>query len=329
MHRTQFLRGAAGAAALALAGALCPAQAQTYPQKPIRIIVPFAAGGAADIVARTLAEKMSPRLGQPVIVDNRSGGSGTIGVDAVAKSPGDGYTLSLALSSQLMINQYLFKKLPYDSQKDLVLVAKVADSPLVLLVNANVPASNGAELRKYLTANKGKLSYGSWGIGTVAHLTASHLSEIVGADMTHVAYRGEVPMLQDLVGGNLPMSFATTVQAGQFISAGRVKAIGVTGTTRIGSLPKIPTLVEAGFDDQIFRAVGWIGLSAPAATPKAVVQRISDEVRAALSLPDVQQRIKDLGWAPSYLGPADFAATYQRELPLWKGLVKQSGATLD
>ena len=329
MKRISFVRVAALWAAAGI-GALLPLAAQAaYPEKPVRIVVPYAPGGAADILARTLAEKLTPRLGQQVIVDNKTGASGNIGLDAVAKAPADGYTLSFALSSNLMINQYLFKKLPYDPQKDLALLAKIADAPIVLVVNSSLPIANAADLRKYVADNKGKLSYGSWGIGTISHLSASRVNDMIGGDLTHVSYRGEAPMLQDLIGGNLAMSYATGAQATQFIAAGRLKAIGVTGSARLPNLPNVPTLAEAGLDDPLLRAVGWIGFAAPAATPKPVVQRLAQELEAAMKLPDVQQRIRDLGWVPSYQGPDEFAATYRREAPVWEAVVRKSGASLD
>nr|WP_297383372.1 tripartite tricarboxylate transporter substrate binding protein [uncultured Roseateles sp.] len=330
MKRNTFVRVLA---ALVSAGAASflpsTVTAAPYPDKPLRIVVPYAPGGAGDILARVLAEKLAPRLGQSVIVDNKTGAAGNIGIDAVAKAPPDGYTISFALSSNLMINQFLFKKLPYDPQKDLTLVAKVADAPLVLVVNASLRIDEVADLRRYMGSNKGRLSYGSWGVGTIAHLSASRVNDMVGGDMSHVPYRGEAPMLQDLVGGTLAMSYATGAQATQFITDGRLKAIGVTGTTRLPSLPRVPTLAEAGLDDPLLKAVGWIGFAAPAATPKPVVQRLASELEAVLRLPEVQQRIRDVGWVPSYQGSADFTATYRREAPIWEAVVRKSGATLD
>jgi tripartite-type tricarboxylate transporter receptor subunit TctC len=291
MKRTLLVHAAALCAAAAAMGALLPLAAQAaYPERVIRIVVPYAPGGAADILARALAEKLSPRLGQPVLVDNKTGASGNIGIDAVAKAPADGYTISFALSSNLMINQYLFKKLPYDPQKDLALLAKIADAPIVLVVNSSLPIANAADLRKYVASNKGRLSYGSWGVGTISHLSASRLNDMVGGDMIHAACRGEAPMLQDLIGGNLAMSYATGAQATQFIAAGCLKTIGVTGTSRLPNLPNVPTLAEAGLDDPLLRAVGWIGFAAPAGTPKPVMQRLAQELEAAMKLPDVQQR---------------------------------------
>jgi tripartite-type tricarboxylate transporter receptor subunit TctC len=330
MKRATFVRAAALLACGAATAFTFPGGAlAAYPDKPLHIVVPYAPGGAADILARTLAEKLSSRLGQPVIVDNKTGGSGNIAIDAVAKAAPDGYTVAFALSSNLMINQYLFKKLPYDPQKDLALVAKIADAPIVLVVNSNLPVASTADLRKYVAANKGRLSYGSWGVGTIAHLSASRVNDMVGGDLNHVAYRGEAPMLQDLVGGNLAMSFATGAQATQFVASGRLRAIGVTGTGRLPNLPNVPTLAEAGLDDPLLKAVGWIGFAAPAATPKPVIQRLSDELQDVMKLADVQQRIRDVGWVPSYQGAAEFTATYRREAPVWEAVVRKSGASLD
>jgi tripartite-type tricarboxylate transporter receptor subunit TctC len=312
-----------------LLGVACHASAQSYPSNPIKVVAPYAAGGAVDVVARTLADQLGRSLGQPVIVDNKTGAAGNIGVDAVAKAPPDGYTLSVALSSNLMINQYLYAKLPYNPSKDLRLVAKIADAPLVLVVNAGLNVSNAAELRKYVAQHKGKLSYGSWGQGTIAHMSASRINDILDGGMAHVPYRGESLMINDLIAGNIQISFVTGAQAPQFIADGRLKAIGVSGPSRIRSLPNVPTLAEVGFDDPLLRAVGWVGMAAPKGTPDPIMQKLSIAVGEAVKRPEVQERIRALGWEPSFQGPAEIAATYQREAPLWKKVVEQSGAKLD
>lgn len=312
-----------------LLGTGAAAHAQAYPTEPVKIIAPYAAGGAVDIVARTLGDQMSRSLGQPVIVDNRTGAAGNIGVDAVAKSPADGYTLSVALSSNLMINQFLYTKLPYSPGKDLKLVAKVADAPLFLVVDAKLNINNAEDLRKYVSAHKGKLSYGSWGVGTIAHMSASRINDILDGGMVHIAYRGESLMINDLIAGNIQISFATGAQAAQFVADGRLKAIGVSGPGRSRVMPEVPTLSEAGFDDPLLRAVGWVGMAAPAGTPAPIVDKLAGVVDEALKRKDVQERIRGLGWEPSFQGPADVAATYQREAPLWKKVVEQSGAKLD
>jgi tripartite-type tricarboxylate transporter receptor subunit TctC len=314
------------------AGALClgfGARAQTYPSKPIQFIVPYPAGGATDSIARLLGEKMSQKLGQNVIVENKAGASGILGTDMVAKAPPDGHTVTVSLSTALLINQFLFKKLPYNAQKDIALVSQIAVAPIVLLVHPSVTAGNVAELKRYMAANKGKLSYGSWGIGSTAHLTTAHLSQIENADMSHVPYKGEAPMLQDLIGGQIKLSFASALGGKPFIDAGKLKAIGVTGDKRMGTLPNVPTLAEQGLKDDVFRFTGWIAMAAPGATPKPVVQRLADEVKAACALPDVRERIVAMGFDPVARGPDEFAAVYKAELPVWERLVKQTGATLD
>jgi tripartite-type tricarboxylate transporter receptor subunit TctC len=314
------------------ASALClspTAHAQTYPTKLIRIIVPFPAGGATDTVARLLAEKMGPRLGQTIIVENKGGAAGILGTDMVVKAPADGHTLTVSLSTNLLTNQFLFKSLPYNPQRDLALVSQIAVAPIVLLVHPSVPASTGPELLKYIAANKGKVSYGSWGVGSAGHLSSAHLSKSQNAEMSHVAYKGEAPMITDLIGGQIQMAFASAQQAKSFVDAGKLKAIGVTGEQRMSVLPNVPPLVEQGLKDDVFRVTGWVAMAAPAATPQAVVQRLADEVRAACELPDVRARITALGFTPVARGPEEFAAAYKKDLPVWERLVKQSGATLD
>lgn len=312
-----------------LASAAGTAMAQAYPNAPVKVVAPFAAGGAIDVVSRTLADHLTRTLGQPFIVENKTGAAGNIGVDAVAKAQADGYTVSVALSSNLMINQFLYTKLPYDPGKDLRLIAKIADAPLVLVVNSGLKVGNAQELRTYVAQNKGKLSYGSWGQGTIAHMSGSRVSDMLDAGMTHVPYRGEAPMINDLIAGNIHIAFVTGAQAPQFIADGRLRPVGVSGPARIRSLPDVPTLSEAGLDDPLLRAVGWVAMAAPKGTPEPVVQKLSTGVGDALKRPDVQDRIRALGWEPSFQGPADIAATYQREAPLWKKVVEHSGARLD
>ena len=313
----------------ASASAGMPARAQGFPGKTIQIVVPFPAGGATDTVARLLAEKMAPRLGKAVIVDNKGGAAGILGTDTVAKAPADGHTLSVSLSTNLLINQFLFKKLPYNPQRDLALVSQIALAPIVLLVHPSVPAGTGPELLKYIAANKGKLSYGSWGIGSAGHLSGAFMSQSQNADMSHVPYKGEAPMVQDLIGGQIQMAFASAMQAKPFVDAGKLKAIGITGEQRMSVLPNVPTLVEQGLADDVYRVTGWVAMAAPGATPKAVVQRIADEVRAACEQPDVRAKITALGFTAVARGPEEFAAAYRKDLPVWERLIKVTGATLD
>ncbi len=286
-------------------------------------------GGATDTMARLLGEKMGPKLGQNVIVDNKGGAAGILGTDFVAKAAPDGHTLVLSLTTSLLTNQFLFKKLPYNPQRDLAMVSLIAVAPIVLVVHPGVPVNSAAQLLDHIAANKGKLSYGSWGIGSSAHLSGAHLSRMKDADMSHVPYKGEAPMMQDLVGGQIQLAFASALQAKPFVDSGQLKILGVTGEKRLPVLPNVPTLVEQGLKDDVFRTTGWVALAAPAATPKAVQQRIADEVRAAVRLPDVRARIESFGFDPVALGPAEFAAVYRKDLAVWERLVRESGATLD
>jgi tripartite-type tricarboxylate transporter receptor subunit TctC len=324
--RRRFVAGTLAAAALAFAGL---AQAQTWPTKPVRIVVPFAPGGATDILARLLGEKMAPRLGQAVIVDNKAGAAGILGTDAVAKSPADGHTIVLGLSNSLLTNQFLYEKLPYDVQRDFVLVSQIATAPLLLVVHPSVPANNAQELVQYLAKNKGKVSYGSYGVGAYPHIAGAYMSDALKADMAHVPYKGEAPMMQDLVGGQIQMAYASALQAKPHVDAGKIKAIGVTGDHRISVMPNVPTLVEQGLKDEAYRLTGWLAFAAPAGTPKAVVQRLSDEIRAACDQPDVKARIAAMGFELKATTPEAFVATYKREWPVWEKMVKQSGAKLE
>ena len=314
------------AAALCLATA---AHAQSFPSKPIRIVVPFAAGGATDILARLLAEKMAPRLGQPIVIDNKAGAAGILGTDAVAKAAPDGHTLLLSLSNSMMTNVFLYEKLPYDPRRDLALVSQIATAPLALVVHPSVPANSGPELLQYVARNKGKLAYGSYGIGAYPHLAGAFMSASQQADMSHVPYKGEAPMMQDLIGGQIQMAYASVLQAKAHIDAGKIKVVGVTGEHRVSALPNVPTLAEQGLKDEAYRLTGWLAMAAPAGTPKAVVQRVADELRAACELPEVRARIAAMGFDLRASTPEAFAAAYRQELPVWERLVKQSGAKLD
>ena len=305
------------------------AHAQSYPSKPITMVVPYPPGGGTDATARLMAEKMGKKLGQNVIVDNRSGASGLIGTGAVAKAAPDGYTILVALSTQFVINPFLFKKLPYDPNKDIALVSQIVVSPIVLLAHPSLPANDVPSLIKHIGANKGKLSYASYGIGSASHLSGAHLSQIADGDMAHVPYKGEAPMIQDMIGGQVLMGFGSVTQAKSMIEAGKLKALGATGDKRIGVLPKVPTFAEQGVKDDVFRTVGWIAMAAPGATPKPVIQRLADEVKAACALPEVRERMTGFGFEAVGRGPDEFNAIAKADAQVWSRLVKQTGATLD
>ncbi|KQP20614.1 tripartite tricarboxylate transporter substrate binding protein [Pseudorhodoferax sp. Leaf267] len=300
-----------------------------WPTRPIKIIVPFNAGGATDAVARMLADKLTARLGQPVIIDNKGGAGGIIGTDAVAKAAPDGQTFTVSLSTSLLINQFLYTKLPYNPQKDLALVSQLAIAPVTLVVHPSVPASNAAELRKYIQANKGKVSYGSYGIGSYAHLAGAFMSQSLDADMAHVSYKGEAPMVQDLLGGQIQMAFSSAQNTKPHIDAGKLKVIGTTGDKRMAVLPNVPTLAEQGMNDDAYRIVGWVAMAAPAKTPTEIVHRMAKEITAVFEAPDMRERIANLGFDVVAGTPEAFAAAYKKDAPVWEKLVKASGAKLD
>ncbi|RYZ05286.1 MAG: tripartite tricarboxylate transporter substrate binding protein, partial [Comamonadaceae bacterium] len=283
--RRTLLVGVAATIAALFGLAPQPTRAQAtadYPNKPIRIVVPFPPGGATDVLARVLGQQMSANLGQPVVIDNKPGAAGIIGTDAVAKAPPDGYTLVLSLSNSLMTNEFLYEKLPYNTQRDLTLVYQIAKAPLVLVAHPGVPARTGPELLKYVAANKGKVAYGSYGVGAYPHLAGAHMSMTQQAEMNHVAYKGEAPMLQDLIGGQIQIAYASALAAKPHIESGKLNALGVSGDRRMGALPDVPTLAEQGLKDEAYRVTGWLAVAAPAKTPPAIVQKLSDEVRRAV-----------------------------------------------
>jgi tripartite-type tricarboxylate transporter receptor subunit TctC len=326
-NRRSLLCAAASVATLC---ALPAANAQTaYPNKPIRLVVPFAAGGATDVLARVIGQKMAAGLGQPVIIDNKPGAAGIIGTDAVAKAAPDGYTIVLGLSNSLMTNEFLYEKLPYDTQRDLTLVYQIAMAPLVLVVHPSVPVKTGPELLKYVTANKGKVAYGSYGVGAYPHLAGAHMSLATQSDMNHVAYKGEAPMMQDLIGGQIQMAYASALVAKPHIDSGKIRAIGVSGERRMSTLPNVPTLAEQGLKDEAYRVTGWLAIAAPAKTPKPIVDRIAEEVRKATQQPDVRERVAAMGFEIKDSSPELFATAWKAERPVWERLIKQSGAKLE
>ena len=329
LSRRAILATVAALAPLAVPGIMSAAHAQAWPAKPIKLIVPYQAGGATDITARTLGEKLSTRLGQPVLVDNRGGAGGVTGTDQALKSPADGYTLLVSLGTTMLINQFLYDRLPYQPQKDQALITQIALAPVVLLVNPQLPVNNASELMAYIDRNKGKIAYGSWGMGSYAHLAGAWLSDKHKADMNHVPYKGEAPMLQDLVGGQFQMAFASLQSARPYIESGRLKPLAVTGTQRMDALPKLATMSEQGIKDEVFQVTGWVGMSAPAKTPPEVVARLGTELQAIIALPEVRERIQQMGFIPVGSSPEQFNAQFKKDAPVWERVVKVSGAKLD
>jgi len=326
--RRQFLAATAAAAGTSLVG--LPAWAKAaYPSKPVRFIVPFNPGGATDIVARVLAEAVSKKLGQPVIVENKAGASAMLGTDMVAKSAPDGYNVVVSLSTSLLINQFLYTKMAYNPQKDLLMLSLLASAPVTLVVHPSVPANNMKELLAWVKAHKGKVSYGSWGVGSYAHLGGAYMSKSMDADMTHVAYKGEAPMIQELIGGQLQLCFSSAQNTKPFIDSGRLKAIGVTGKSRMSVLPQLPTIYEQGVTDDAYAIAGFVGMALPAGTPKDVVDVLSAAIQDAAQDPKVKERIDGAGFLPVFSSPEVFAKTYAQAAPVWKSLIEVADARVD
>ena len=327
-NRRRIMAAAAAAAGSSLIG--LPTWAKPgYPSKPVRFIVPFNPGGATDIVARVLGEAMAKKLGQPVIVENKAGASAMLGTDLVAKSAPDGYNVVLSLSTSLLINQFLYTKMAYNPQKDLLMLSEIASAPVTLVVHPSVPANNMKELLAWVKKNKGKVSYGSWGVGSYAHLGGAYMSKTMDADMSHVAYKGEAPMIQELIGGQLQLCFSSALNTKPFIDSGRVKAIGVTGKQRMDILPKVPTIFEQGVQDDAYSIFGWVAMGAPAGIPKEIVDQLSAHLREVAKDPKVVERIAAAGFLPMMNSPQEFQQNYQRDMPIWKALVEAAGARLD
>ncbi|WP_347645369.1 Bug family tripartite tricarboxylate transporter substrate binding protein, partial [Comamonas thiooxydans] len=282
-----------------------------------------------DIIARTIGEVLAKRLGQPVVIDNRGGAAGVLGTEAVAKAAPDGHTLMVSLSTSMLINQFLYTKLPYNPQKDIALISQIAAAPVTLVVHPSVPANNMKELLAYVKAHKGKLSYGSWGVGSYAHLAGAYMSKTMDADMNHAAYKGEAPMIQELIGGQLQLCFSSALNTKPFIDSGRLKAIGVTGKERMDILPKLPTIYEQGVHDDAYSIFGWVAMGAPAGTSKEVVDQLYGHLREIIKDPKVLERIAGAGFIPMMNSPQAFRDNYQRDMPIWKALVEQAGAKLD
>ena len=327
-RRRQLIAAATTATSVGLLG--LPAWAkQAYPAKPIRFIVPFNPGGATDIVARVLGEAMSKQLGQPIIVENKAGAAGMLGTDQVAKSAPDGYNVVLSLSTSLLINQYLYTKMAYNPQKDLLMLSELASAPVTLVVHPSVPANNMKELLAWVKANKGKVSYGSWGVGSYAHLGGAYMSKTMDADMSHVAYRGEAPMIQELIGGQLQLCFSSAQNTKPFIDNGRLKAIGVTGKERMTVLPNLPTIYEQGVTDDAYAIAGFVGMALPAGTPKDVVDALTAAIQHAAQDPKVKERIDGAGFLPVFSNAEAFSKTYAKAAPVWKSLVALAEAKVD
>jgi len=299
------------------------AAAQTYPSKPIRLIVPFAAGGSTDIIARAVGMRLSEMLGQPVIVDNRPGGGTVIGTDAVARSAPDGHTL-LVVPAPFTINPSLLPKLPYDPLADFTPITLINTTPLVVVVNPSVPARNVKELIALAKSKPGALNYGSSGAGGSNHLAGELFQAMAGVKMVHIPYKGNAPALTDLVGGHVDLVFNGLTSAYPLIKSGRIRPLAVTSARRSAVLPEMPTLSESGLKG--FEAVAWNGLAGAAKTPPEIVDRLAGAVRKVVDNPEIRERLKADGSDPVGSTPAEFARFLRDEIAKWAKVIKLSGA---
>ena len=312
------------AAGLAPGLGLAPARADDYPNKPVRLIVPFAPGGVTDTGARVVAERLAARLGQQVVVDNRPGASGNIGTQMAAAAAPDGYTLVVGFDGTLVINPHVYAKVPFDTLRDFAPVSKIGDAALVIVTHPSVPARDLTALVAYSKAGSAGVStgvsYGSAGTGSTPHIAGELLRVRTGANFVHVPYKGGGQALADVVGGTLPMLYTAVAGAQPFIQRGQVRAIAVSSAQRLPSLPQVPTVAESGVPG--FEVSSWIGILAPARTPPAIVDRLQRELHAVVQAPDVRERLASLGIIASGNTPAEFRSQIEADLRKYADVVK-------
>jgi tripartite-type tricarboxylate transporter receptor subunit TctC len=300
--------------------------AQPYPSKPIRFLVPFPPGGSSDLIARAIAPRMSERLGQPVVVENRPGAGGMIGVEAVAKAAPDGYTIGLAAAGALSSNMHLYPTMPYHAEKDLAPISMLAMIPFFLVAHPS-QASSLRELIETAKAKPGALSYGHGGQGSTMHLAGELLNMMAKVRVQAVPYKGSGPVSADVLGGQVPLGVVDVPSAIANVRAGKLRALAVTSKRRISAAPEVPTFEEAGLPG--YEAVGWFGTVAPAGTPPGVINKLNSEIRAALSIPDVRERAIAAGAEPSANSPQEFAAFIREETKKWAEVIKAAGVKLE
>lgn len=323
---SHLFRALAAALAMAACTAVAFAQAPAYPAKPVRIIVPYPAGGTTDIIARLAAAQLSERLRQPFVVENRAGASGAIGSVAVAQAAADGYTLVMGTASSHGINSALQKNLPYDAVKDFAPVTVVASTPNIIVVHPSVPARTLGELLALAKARPGQINFGSTSPGGSPHMSAELLKMMAGVDMTHVPYKGASPMLTDLMGGQIQAGFDNLPSSIAFVRSGKLRALAVTTAQRWPGAADIPTVVESvpGYE-----VSGWFGLLAPAGTPRAVLDTLQTAVAQAVRDPEVTRQLRSLGAEPVASRPEAFAQQIRADVDKWRGVVKATGVTLE
>lgn len=303
------------------------AMAQAYPAKPVKVIVPYPPGSTPDIVGRTLSSKLQEAMGQPFVVENRTGAGGNIGADAVAKSAADGYTLLVGVNGPAAINKFLYKNLSYDSDRDLVPVSLLASAPQMLVAIPKVPADNFKDFVQHARGNPGRLSYGSVGSGSASHLTMELFKDEAKLFILHIPYRGFPPAVTDMLAGNIDAMFAIIPAVLPQVKAGKLKGLAVTGLKRSALAPDIPSVAELGYPQ--LESLAWIGLLAPAATPQDVVARLSAETVKGLQAADVRDSLGKQGFDVVASSPADFAKWIRAEQAKWSKIIKATGATVD
>jgi tripartite-type tricarboxylate transporter receptor subunit TctC len=309
---------------LGLAFTAATAHSQDYPNKPIRLVVPFPPGGGTDIVARTVAAKLGETLHTSVVVDNRAGAGGTIGTEIVSRAEPDGYTLALVSGSHV-INPSIYPKLPYDTMRDFAPVTLLVSAPAVLVVNKSLPVNTVQDLIKLAKSKPGKLFFASAGVGTPPHLAGELFKTMAGVDIVHVPYKGNAQVLTDTISGQVSLTFPTLPSAMPFVKNGTLRALGVTGLHRSPSAPDVPTIAESGVPG--YDATSWYGVVAPAGTPAPVVAKLHEALASSLKQPDVQKVLADLGLEPVGNTPAEFTAQIKTEIEKWATVVKQNHLT--
>jgi tripartite-type tricarboxylate transporter receptor subunit TctC len=326
MPTKSMLRFSCAVAALALAAGGAVAQ-QPFPSKPVHLIVGFPPGGGVDIIARTISQPLSERLGQPVIVENRPGAGGNIAAEQVAHAPADGYTLLIGAVSSLAISASVYRHQNYNVLKDFAPVAVVASVPNVLVVNPSVPAKNVRELIALAKAEPGKLNFGSAGNGTTVHFAGELFKSMAHLDMVHVPYKGAAPAMADLLGGQVQMMFDFLSAAAPQIKSGKLRALGVTSVTRSPVIPDVPTIAEAGLPG--YQVLGDFGIVAPAGTPPEIVERLNKEIGEIVEQPDVKKHLLSYAGTPQHETPAEFAQNLKSEVAKWAKIVDSTGIHLD
>lgn len=300
--------------------------AQTYPTKPVRIIVPFAPGGATDIVTRIVGQRLTEVWGQTVVVDNRAGAGGNIGADLAAKSPPDGYTLFMPSGSVMTANQHIYKKIPFNAEKDFAAITNVASGPQVVAVANSLPVKSIKELLALAKSKPKSITFGSAGFGTQTHLAAENFLYSTKIEATHVPYKGEGPALSDLAGGQIQLLTPNLSAAIGFVNSGRIRALAVTSKERSPQLPNVPAVAETvpGFEN-----LGWFGLVAPASTPPAIIKKVHDDTVKVLQSAEVKKRFSELGMAPVGNSPAEFTQAMKEESARWAKVVRERKLQLD